>query len=145
MAIEIKSAKPGERLSYTSYFQILSVNKRTGSMVVEDQHGQELTIAGKEFIETNMKSAAQYSTTEKLGKNALAEKLFTAGDAIMQVKFKKQDGKNRTLVGYFMSQDTNLGRSNMTDLEITKGHNLRQVDHRTLQEVIVNGVRYTSK
>lgn len=114
-------------------------------MQVEDQHGATITIAGKDFIEANLKSAAQFSKTEKLGKNALAEKLFTSGDAIMQVKFTKQDGEDRTLVGYFLSQDTNLGRSNMTDLDITKGHNMRQVDHRTLKEVIVNGVRYQVK
>jgi hypothetical protein len=145
MAIEIKSVKPGERLSYTSYFEVVNSDAKKGILEVKDTSGQVLSIQGKDFIESNIKSASQFKKTEKLGKNALAEKLFTSGDSVMQVEFLKQDGTPRTLIGYFTSQDVNLGRSNMVDLEVTTGHNMRQVDHRTIKSVIVNQVKYVSK
>jgi hypothetical protein len=36
-----------------------------------------------------------------------------------------------------------LGRSHVEDLDITEGHRLRLVDHRTIRWIIVNCVKYT--
>lgn len=43
------------------------------------------------------------------------------------------------------SDSNKLGRSNVLDLNAPHGMNFRQVDHRTLQEVIINDTKYTLK
>jgi hypothetical protein len=145
MSLNFSKLKPGERLSNVSYFEVVSVSPKTETVTVRDANGTELDIVGKDFIEKSLKSSSQFEKTEKLGKNDLAEKLFTSGDTVMTVEFVKQDNTPRTLVGYFVSQDTNLGRSNFIDLNVTSGHAVRQVDHRTIKSVIVNNVKYVAR
>lgn len=43
------------------------------------------------------------------------------------------------------SENNKLGRSNVLDLKVKHGMNFRQVDHRTLEEIIIKDVRYTLK
>jgi len=59
-------------------------------------------------------------------------------------------GDLRTLVGHlkggFVAQEHSvLGRAVVIDLEITDGHNERQVDYREIQWLILRGVKYTVK
>jgi hypothetical protein len=60
-------------------------------------------------------------------------------------------GEERTLVGYLVQTETGFGRSTVIDLEAEKGDKpdwdgrLRQVDHRTLNWLIFQNVKYVVK
>lgn len=68
--------------------------------------------------------------------------------ADMKKDFKAFRGTNRTLVGYLVRSENGFGRSLVVDLEAEKGEkksNLRQVDHRTLNWLIVKNIKYIVK
>lgn len=59
-------------------------------------------------------------------------------------------GEQRTLIGYKIGLDQNLGRTLVVDLEIRKGNRqadqrIRLVDHRTINWLIYQNVRYIVK
>lgn len=133
----------GEKLSFTTYVTVNEIDKKRNALTVTSEKGVQMLIQGLDLIE-GFNSNAQYFETKELGKNALAEKLQTAGDKIFTVEYIKADGSNRTLVGHLVSSESNLGRSMVRDLNITEGNNLRQVDHRTIQSLIIGGIQYVA-
>lgn len=135
--------KKGEMLSFTTYVKVDSINKSANAINVTASNGAKLTVAGRDLIES-FNSNSQFEEVQKLGKNALAEKLQNAGDKIFTVEFTKATGEDRVLTGHFVSGEPLLGRSTVRDLAITSGNNLRQVDHRTIKSIIVGGVKYTA-
>ncbi len=141
--LSLKSIKKGEILSTTIYAEVLSVD--TDGVKVRDSSGREYEIRGQKLIEDSMNSASQFSNTEKVSKTEMVQTLLTAGDSAFTVKFTKADGKERTLVGYLLSTENLLGRSNVIDLQVKSGSNLRQVDHRTIEELILKGTKYILK
>lgn len=60
-------------------------------------------------------------------------------------KFFKDGGEDRTMVGYLINTEHELGRSNVHDLDATTIHKIRQVDHRTIFELILKRVKYELK
>ena len=55
-------------------------------------------------------------------------------------------GENRTLVGYLINSEPMTGRSTVIDLEVSSDrHRLRQVDHRSIQWMILKNVKYIVK
>jgi len=56
------------------------------------------------------------------------------------------DGKDIEMVCRLTSENSKLGRSSIVDLnKPVDGWNLRQVDHRTLRELIINNTKYLLK
>lgn len=62
---------------------------------------------------------------------------------------KVYEGTERTLVGYLLKTETGFGRSMVIDLEVEPHPDnevrIRQVDHRTISELIYKNVRYYVK
>lgn len=139
---DLKKIKNGEILSSTMYLTVKGVKGETVSVV--DSQGMEFDINGKDIIES-LVSSSQYNKTEKVTRTAMAEILTSVGDSVFTCTFTKQDGSKRTLTGRLTNTENLLGRSNAIDLTITSGHNVRQIDHRTLEELIYKGTRYTLK
>lgn len=54
-------------------------------------------------------------------------------------------GELRTLTGYVRNTEHSMGRSNVIDLNVKGSHQERQVDHRTVEELILKRVKYTLK
>ncbi|MGI0482791.1 hypothetical protein ACN4EE_18645 [Geminocystis sp. CENA526] len=55
-------------------------------------------------------------------------------------------GEERTLIGYLLEINNEMGRSSAIDLEIEKGKNrLRQIDHRTINYLIFKNTKYIVK
>lgn len=141
--MEFKKVKVGEVLSSTMYLTVVAVDK--DSIKVKDSIGQTFTIKGPKLIEESMSSADQFSKEEKVSMTRMAEVLTQAGDTAFTVVFVKQDGTERVLVGKLVDTENLLGRSNVIDLQVKQGTNLRQVDHRTIKSLIIKGVKYTIK
>lgn len=170
---KFSAIKTGEKLSYTSYVTVLGKAKLNGvdAIQVEDQRGQKFTIAGASLIEDSFYSASQFHDTQTVSRTAIIELIETAGDTIFTVNFnKKVDpkvvadavnlavrtkskftesdaktillGEERTMVCVLTSLEPKMGRTQVTDLELNEG---RQIDHRTINWLIIKGTKYISK
>lgn len=105
------------------------------------EKGIEFYIRGDSLLATTL-SADFFSRQEKLTKTELAEKLLNSHGKIFKVEFAKQDGGLRTLRGYLAKTEPVLGRSYCVDLDIEDKNKLRLVDHRTINYLIIEGVKY---
>lgn len=109
-----------------------------------DNPTNSMKIQGKEIIEAAF-SADQYAEEQKVSKTAAAEFLVNSPNRPFTVNFSKTDGTERTLRGRLICPEPLLGRSMVEDLDDTSGHSLRQVDHRTIKWLIVEGTKYIVK
>lgn len=109
-----------------------------------DIDNHNMRIQGKELLE-NAFSADQYAEEVKVSKTQAAEILVNSPNRPFTVNFTKSDGSARTLRGRLVCPEPLLGRSMVEDLDETSGHKLRQVDHRTIQYIIIEGTKYTVK
>lgn len=140
--MKFNDIKSGEYISTTMYLKVVSKTK--DGVMVKNTQGQEFEVRGTNLLETTFKSASQFETTKKVTRTELAETLVNLGDQVFTANFDKQDGSNRTLVGYKVSTENLMGRVNVVDLEAT-GNTLRQIDLRTIKSLIVNNVKYVVK
>jgi len=70
----------------------------------------------------------------------------TMADAVKKAVKKAIAGQDRLITGYHTGSMTELGRVNFTDMMLPKGeHNLRQLDPRTIQFIVLRGTKYTVK
>lgn len=139
--MELKKVNVGDRLSMTYYLEVLGTTPE--GLKVRDQNGVSFEIRGKDLIEKTIQSANQYTKTQKVSRTELVNTLLNAKDSVFSCTFNKVDGKERTLIGHLTDTETHFGRSNVIDLENTSGSPIRQVDHRTLSEVIINNTKYS--
>ena len=122
--------------------------KEPGSkqLLVNDiDNGGDIEIRGKELIE-NSYSADRYTQEVKVTRTNCAEILINAVNRPFTVCFDKQDGTERILRGRLVRHESLLGRSMVEDLDVADAKDrIRQVDHRTLHWLIVDGTRYEVK
>ena len=139
-------------MALINYVKVDNVYNRTSKYdtklsVTGVDDGVEFEIRGNKLIEKCL-SADLWEEEIKLTQTKLAELFITLYNVPFTVCFDKQaDAKTgkveeRVLRGRLMNPEPLMGRSNVEDLDITEGHNLRQVDHRTLKWIIVKGVKY---
>ena len=141
--------KKGDLLAITYYTKVentalngerLSVRDVIGDIGIIDVNGKSLIV--------NALSADQFQETLKITKTQAAQLLIESTNRPFTVVFEKQDGTPRTLRGRLISHEALLGRSMVEDLDLpldTKGGRTRLVDHRTLQQLTVDGVQYEVK
>lgn len=55
------------------------------------------------------------------------------------------DGKLTTISGFLISSEEKLGRSTVIDVSKEYGKGWRQVDHRTVEELVLKNIKYTLK
>lgn len=65
--------------------------------------------------------------------------------AIKKAVKKGIEGEERILTGYHTGTQDSFGRVNVTDMNITTGHNLRLADPRSLNWLILKGIKYIVK
>lgn len=144
--VDATKVKAGDLMAFV-YWVKVSKNDNGQELQVQDlDRGQgEFYIRGKDLIVAGA-SADQYQETEKITKTKAAEILIASHNRPLTVNFIKQDGKERTLRGRLIRPEPLLGRSMCEDLEekdVKK--RVKLVDHRTVQYLIVDGVKYEVK
>jgi hypothetical protein len=145
--IESSDIKAGEIISLVYYVKVKSVISDSEVHVEDlDGLGCEIMLRGKELIETAT-SSDQFKEEEKVGKTRAAEILVHSVNRPFTVSFIKQDGQEKTMRCRLIKPEPLLGRSMVEnlDLAISEKGRLRQVDHRTINWIIVDGVKYTVK
>lgn len=66
--------------------------------------------------------------------------------ALKKVSKHLMEGEERTLIGHLYSNEPQMGRTQVIDLEIPIGeYRVRQVDHRTINWLIIKNVKYIVK
>lgn len=90
-------------------------------------------------------SSEQYTDEKKVNRTDLARRLHNAGESPFTVVFKNQNGDLRELVGYLVNVDEMMGRARVVDLNIDDKNNVRLVDYRTLESLVLNNVKYSLK
>ena len=90
-------------------------------------------------------SADQFDRVQEVTRTEMAHQLHTAGNDIFKVRFLKTDGTERVLRGALLATEDLMGRAQVIDVELPFPNNERQVDYRTLQELVLRGVCYRLK
>lgn len=134
-----------ELMAFVYYVKVKQTDGGNEVVVADVDHGsREIKISGKELIE-NAYSADQSHETIKVTKTQAAEILVGSVNRPLTVCFIKADGTERKLRGRLVRPEPLLGRSMVEDLDTTDTNRLRQVDHRTIEWIIVEGVKYVVK
>lgn len=131
-----------ELISLSIYGEVL---ERTDTTIVcrDKASGQVLRLEGAE-IRSN--SADTFSEIRKVNKTEMAQTLLDACCDVFTVVFLKQGGETRTLRGRLIQSELPLGRVLVEDMDIDFGlTNIRQVDLRTIQSLILGGTKYVLK
>lgn len=146
-AVDHGKVKKGDLMAFTYWCRVQDVRRGGDELIVADldNNETEIRIEGKELIVRSF-SADQYAEEEKVTKTQAAELLVSSPNRPLTVSFVKQDGNERVLKGRLVKPEPLLGRSMVEDLESKDAKNrLRQVDHRTINWLIVDGVKYVVK
>ena len=131
-------------LALTYFVKALS-SVKDNKLAVEDLDRKNPFLIEGEAILKTCTSADQFNKTEKKTKTELAELFVNVGNLPFTVQFLTQKSEKRTLRGRYLSHEKLLGRSKVDDLDVTKGIRMRLVDHRNLQSLVVDGVKYILK
>ena len=136
----------GDIMSLTYYVKVKRSSPQVPSLTVDDlDHAiRDIEVQGGELI-GGAKSADRFHEVQNVTKTRAAELLIGAYGLPFTVAFRKSDGSERTLRGRLVQPEPLLGRSLVEDLDIKSGNRLRQVDHRTIRWLILDGVRYDVK
>lgn len=143
-SIKMENVKAGDLMAFVYYAK---VNKIKGEVIEVGNldSNMEFQVQGRPLIERGL-SADQFAEEINVTKTRAAEILISSFNKPFSVCFEKQDGELRTLRGRLITPEPLLGRSMVEDLDIEIGkHRLRQVDHRTIKNLIVDGVKYVVK
>lgn len=148
----LKDLRPGEIVSRITYLEVTEVSSSVNTITVRDVDNPDLrwNISGKDIIETQIDSSAQYVEVVKLPMTGLAQAFVDVpGDSVFTVEFTKQDGSSRTLTGIRVNNFQNiLGRSDVIDLKLKvagEKNYFRQVDHRNIKWFICKNKKYVLK
>ena len=108
--------------------------------------GLEFTVVGDSLI-NRTNNTDEVKETKKVTMTNLAEILVGAGDKVFTATFIKKDGTERILKGRLIKPEPLMGRSMVEDFEDVKEGKptIKQVDHRTLQSIIIGGVEWKLK
>lgn len=138
--------KIGDLMAIVHYVKVKEVYPKNFELYTTDVDLQDHTmrVQGKELLESAY-SADQYDEEIKVSKTQAAELLIHSPNRPFTVNFEKNDGVERTLRGRLIAPEPLLGRSMVEDLDETSDHKLRQVDHRTIKWIIVEGTKYIVK
>jgi hypothetical protein len=139
-----KKIRQDDLMSFTYYGRVCSSNNST--LIVQDcDSGRSFSVQGKPLID-GAGSADLFSETQTVNRTWLSEKMHSVSrGTLFTVKFTKLDGDPRVLRGRFLRPDYE-GRILAEDLELDHtDHRERKVDLRTMEYVVLDGIKYVVK
>lgn len=151
--LDSKKIQIGDLVAFTYYGKVVSVGHEQsawspGQTVIRVQADEKeighFDVRGNVLIEGGQ-SADYFAIEEKVNRSQLAEKLVSSVNVPLKVCFIKEDKNIRFLRGRLVRPEPLLGRSYIEDLDLKDEGRVRLVDHRTLQYLIVGGVKYVCK
>lgn len=139
--VRATSVQNGDLMAVIHWVKVID-GGGTNVVTLEDlERKQKFEVRGKELIESAM-SADRFSTTKKVSRTAMVETLLGSKNTPLTAVFIKKDGSERKVRCKWLSEEPKMGRSFVLDFD--KGAPI-QVDHRSLQKLIVDDVCYVLK
>jgi len=141
--VEAHKVNTGDLMAFIYYATVNNSRQNGSALSVTDVDRQSaFDVNGKELVESAY-SADQFHTVKRTTKTKVAEILISSPNRPLTVCFLKATGEERVLRGRLVKPEPLLGRSMVEDLDLISGNRLRQVDHRTICYLIVDGIKYT--
>jgi hypothetical protein len=141
------SVRVGDLVSITHFARVKVVADGGQSLVLENVDDKsQFGVQGHSLVEASG-NADRYTETKKLSQTDLIDVLMSSHNRPFTAVFDKKDGTERALRGRLVSPDGRRGRSHVEDLDLDGPFEkrLRQVDHRTLKSLTVDGIHYVTK
>lgn len=142
MPITISGSIIDEGMYSATQFDPNNVQKVSRTELVDilaNANGAILTVAFRKQVDE--KSVSE--TVKAAAENVAVKDLVTSITKAVKDGLK---GESRTLTGYVVSMEPKMGRCMVVDLAIPMDqHRLRLVDHRTLESLILRGIKYEVK
>ena len=133
----------GDVMAFINWVEVVNTDPKNGEIRVKDLDSkQEFLVRGQQLIESGL-SADRFTSEKSVTKTEAAEIFITNKNTPMTVVFIKANGQLRTMRCKWLHQETLMGRSMV--FEFGQGGGVKQIDHRTIQSIIVGDVRYTVK
>ena len=146
--------KVGDMMAIITYVKVKDAQNGGNNVRCVDLNSKtEFAIQGKDLVAAAF-SADYFAEEVTLSRTEVCRILTTSPNRPLSVCFVKKpkkgetDGEERVLKGRFLSEVEFDGRSYCEDLEIDKDDpkgRMREVDHRTIKWLIVDGVKYIVK
>lgn len=143
--VDVSDLNPGDIISNTEY---MVVQKVEGTRVhVQTLNGFK-NISSELFEYASYKSPRQFTETQKVSKSKMIDIIRDEVKShAFGVTFQKKDKSKRFMICRLLHFNNNFGRSDVIEICEKAGkfqEQQRQVDHRTIEELVFNGIRYTS-
>ncbi len=130
---EMTSSKQHEEEKEVSRTEMVRILTQAKDQVFTARFKKQIT--GKRLFEVLDQADAE----EEYAQQSISKKKKTLAKAL-------KGGEERELVGYLKNTEALLGRSTVIDLNIPRDQSgIRLIDHRSLQELTINGVKYMLK
>lgn len=121
-----------------------------------DQYDEIIDVTRTKLIEIFINESKDSIFTINFNKQAKIKDVIEAATTRDNGKIKsKKDiaklvkeaekGEERTLIGHMLKIETGMGRSMVVDLEADTKSNIRQVDHRSINWLILKNIKYVVK
>jgi hypothetical protein len=136
--------KEGDIMAFQFYGKVLEADSTHEIAVHDLDNDRNVTITGSELI-ASAASADQVHETVEATKTEIAQKLVDSANRPFTVVFKKVDGSLRRLRGRLIGAEPLMGYSKVEDLDNDSKDRFRQVNHRDVKSLTVDGVCYTLK
>lgn len=137
-------------ISLPVYGLLIKQTVTNHSLVKSPTYNNQEIYISEDIIKQSASYSDKYTTTEKVNKHQLAEKLVYSNGTVFTIEFEKIDKSVRKLIGYLSSTDTLMGYSTVIDLEQwTESNDInkskRTVYHSKLLSLIISNVKYELK
>ena len=125
---------------------------QTEKLVTRTEICEQLEKAGNHIFTVNFRKQVKTKDIQEKLLQAIKpdrDKSLSEAEAIKALKKVSKnllEGAERTLIGYLSEVEAKVGRSIVIDLELpTDKYRIRQVDHRTINWLILKNVKYIVK
>jgi|ERR1051326_2598035 hypothetical protein len=147
--LKVNDVEIGDIMASIEFIKVISKSISTQTLFVKDlDTGLDFEIYGNELIGQSF-SADRFFEERKVTRTEMAEVLSKSYNVPFTVVFQKAKGETRILRGRMVSVEALMGRARVIDLDLPDTENptarQRLVDFRTLESLVVGGVKYTLK
>lgn len=145
--LDPSKVQKGDLMTFVYFAKVERVDDKGAELALTNLDTNDtFRVLGNDLVKLAF-SADRYDHVEKVTPTELIDILMRSYNRPFTVSFDKEDGKTRILRGRLIEPDSRRGRSHVEDLDLPgpTEKRMRQVNHRALHYIIVDGVKYEAK
>lgn len=142
--VSFDKVRVGDIMAFTYWARVQKTDSYLEKIdLVNVDNDEEFSVRGRSLIQDS-KSADQYTSSKTLPRRDVIDILIHSKLVPFTVRFRKKNGQIRVLRGRLIGvREANQGYIDVEDLENDSDDRFRQVDARTIEYVVVGGVKYS--